>query len=409
MESRSRGSVCIMKEISVRSWSERDQQLGRNEIEILRSCHHQNVVQYMDHFYEQSKFLIVMEFCDGGDLAGFIKRQRRHLTEAHVMDWFKQMASGLCYIHSRNILHRDLKPANIFLTSKQELKIGDFGISKSLERARDMAKTYCGTPVYMAPEIVAGKLYNEKVDVWALGCVLFELCTLKLAFSGANFMYAISKGEYDHRSLEKHYSVRVSAAVAAMLRTNPKDRPSAEQVMQGNVKEKDLMKPRDDKRRHQPKKVEHGDREEKNKNKNDKDVYQIGYDLDKKLNISPSPYQGFGKDEHLDLRGNPPIFPGIGEKKLWDESPGRLDFNVGRQANGFHDHWKISPGFDAFGRQPGRMQGDGLFDLNHRLGIDLDRGGQQIRKIDIDISPDYARSHHNVPDRRRHHSDHDQE
>merc|ERR1712045_1114387 len=75
-------------------------------------------------------------------------------------------------------------------------------------------------------------------------------------------------------------------------------------------------------------------------------------------NISPSPYQGFGKDELLDFRRNPPIFPGIGEKKLWDESPGRLDFNVGRQANGFHDHWKISPGFDAFGKQPGRMQGE---------------------------------------------------
>ena len=154
VESRRRGGVFIMKEISVRGMSERDLQMGKNEIEILRNCHNDNIVGYVDDFYEQGKFLIVMEFCEGGDLAGFIQRQRRHLPEDHVRNWLGQMVSGLHYIHDQNILHRDLKPANIFLTSDQQLKIGDFGISKSLDQTRQMAQTYCGTPVYMAPEVL---------------------------------------------------------------------------------------------------------------------------------------------------------------------------------------------------------------------------------------------------------------
>ena len=158
VDSRRRGGVFIMKEISVRGMSERDLQMGRNEIEILRNCHDDNIVGYVDDFYEHGKFLIVMEFCEGGDLAGFIQRQRRHLPEDHVMNWLGQMVSGLHYIHNQNILHRDLKPANIFLSSDQQLKIGDFGISKSLDQTRQMAQTYCGTPVYMAPEVCSLKM-----------------------------------------------------------------------------------------------------------------------------------------------------------------------------------------------------------------------------------------------------------
>ena len=160
MESRSKHKLYIMKEICIRRWSERDRQMGQNEIEILKQCKHENIVRYKDHFEENQKFLIVMEFCDGGDLSSFINKKRRRLTEELFFFWFKQVASGLQYIHDHNILHRDLKPANIFLTSTNSqipnLKIGDFGISKSLNSAREMAQTVCGTPCYMAPEVIEG-------------------------------------------------------------------------------------------------------------------------------------------------------------------------------------------------------------------------------------------------------------
>ena len=92
------------------------------------------------------------------------------------MEWFVQITLALQYIHSEKILHRDLKTANIFLTSQDVLKVGDFGISAQLEHTLDMKHTCVGSPYYMSPEVCCDKPYNNKSDVWALGCVLYELC-----------------------------------------------------------------------------------------------------------------------------------------------------------------------------------------------------------------------------------------
>jgi len=123
------------------------------------------------------------------------------------------------------------------------VKIGDFGISKSLESSRQMARTYCGTPVYMAPEIMAGKLYDHKADIWSLGCILFELCTFKLAFSGGNFMYCINHGKYDSHLVSQNYSSNVSSLIQKMLTVNPNKRPSAEQILRSDDRKND-KKPR---------------------------------------------------------------------------------------------------------------------------------------------------------------------
>ena len=97
------------------------------------------------------------------------------------------------YVHERKILHRDLKPDNIFLTSWFQLKIGDFGISKSLSRTFDMASTLCGTPVYMAPEVLQGRPYDQMSDMWGIGCVLYELATGNQAFGGSSFFRDINE------------------------------------------------------------------------------------------------------------------------------------------------------------------------------------------------------------------------
>ena len=186
-----RKGVFIMKEVS--GLSEREIENGKNEIRILKACDHENVVKYIDDFSEHGKFHIVMEFCEGGDLATYIKQQRKPLPEDQIINWFKKMTSGIDYLHGENILHRDLKPANVFLTSWFQLKIGDFGISKSLSETFDMASTMCGTPVYIAPEVFRGEPYDNKADIWSLGCILYELATLKLAFGGNNLFQDISK------------------------------------------------------------------------------------------------------------------------------------------------------------------------------------------------------------------------
>lgn len=116
-----------------------------------------------------------------GDLAYHVKKMRQkgeHFSEDLIMQWFVQLCLALEYIHKRKILHRDLKSQNIFLTKNNTIKLGDFGISKVLEHTNDQALTVQGTPYYMSPEVCQSKPYNYTSDVWSLGCILYELCTL---------------------------------------------------------------------------------------------------------------------------------------------------------------------------------------------------------------------------------------
>ena len=103
------------------------------------------------------------------------------LDEKVIVNWFIQILFGISVLHSKKVLHRDLKSANIFLTSNKTIKIGDFGISKVLDNTS--AKTFVGTPYYLSPEVCENRPYDFKSDLWSLGCILYELCTLGVSFS----------------------------------------------------------------------------------------------------------------------------------------------------------------------------------------------------------------------------------
>ncbi|KAF7644758.1 hypothetical protein LDENG_00216400, partial [Lucifuga dentata] len=129
-----------------------------------------------------------MEYCDGGDLMKKINMQRGvPFDEQQILDWFIQICLGLKHIHDRKILHRDIKAQNIFLNNGgMKAKLGDFGIARMLNNTMEMARTCVGTPYYLSPEICENRPYNNKTDIWSLGCVLYELCTLRHPFEGSN-------------------------------------------------------------------------------------------------------------------------------------------------------------------------------------------------------------------------------
>lgn len=116
------------------------------------------------------------EVCPKGDLGKFIRTQIKLLSEDVIMKIFVQVCLGLNYMHEERILHRDIKAMNIFLKKDFEIRIGDFGVAKMLKPQASFAKTIIGTPYYLSPELCEEKPYNEKNDVWALGCLLYEMC-----------------------------------------------------------------------------------------------------------------------------------------------------------------------------------------------------------------------------------------
>lgn len=159
------------------------------EIRIMTSLDHSNVVKTFDVGFEERQganrsliVYIVMEYCSGGDFAKFINRNP--MKESKARYYVHQLMKGLQYLRERSILHRDLKPANLLLSDdNQTLKIADFGFARYLEDAR-MTTTMCGSPLYMAPEVLFGQSYNGKSDLWSVGVILYQCVFGKMPFDG---------------------------------------------------------------------------------------------------------------------------------------------------------------------------------------------------------------------------------
>jgi len=210
------GAVCALKEITKsRLYSDDDmadmaqeaaEWLGKDksvsperqateEVALLAKMSHQHVVKYHGSFQSDQSLNILMEFCSGGDLQAQLRHHRstrEKMAEARVLKWCQQMLSALAYIHSLCILHRDVKPANVFLTENEDIKLGDFGISRVLEKGSSLASTHCGTPCYYSPERCRGQQYGTPSDVWALGCILFECLTLERPFKAQSLHDLVS-------------------------------------------------------------------------------------------------------------------------------------------------------------------------------------------------------------------------
>ncbi|XP_007421272.1 serine/threonine-protein kinase Nek3 isoform X1 [Python bivittatus] len=204
-----------------------------NESIILAKMKHPNIVTYAESFEADGHLHIVMEYCDDGDLIQKIKFQKGKLfPEDMILKWFAQMCLGVKYIHEKRILHRDIKSKNIFLTQNGKIKLGDFGSAVLLNSPMAYACSYVGTPYYVPPEIWENMPYNNKSDIWSLGCVLYELCTLKHPFqanSWKHLILKICKGYYN--PLPSHYNFELHYLIKQMFKKNPKYRPSASTIL----------------------------------------------------------------------------------------------------------------------------------------------------------------------------------
>ncbi|XP_062292888.1 serine/threonine-protein kinase Nek1-like [Scomber scombrus] len=213
--------------------STENRQKSQKEVEVLSNMSHPNIVQYKESFEEKNCLYIVMDYCEGGDLSKKIKSQRGELfSEEQIRDWFVQICLALKHIHDRNIIHRDLKPQNIFLTKDGTIQLGDFGLSKVLNSTEELASTCIGTPLYLPPEIWEHKPYNNKSDIWALGCVLNEMCTLKPAFEAGSKMGIEQKIIHEsYPPVSDHYSQELRSLLAQLLNCDATKRPSVNSIL----------------------------------------------------------------------------------------------------------------------------------------------------------------------------------
>jgi len=228
-------SKLVCKMVDVSKASSKEVKEAQKESTLLAQLSHPYIVRYRESFTERGWLCILMDYCEGGDLSKQIvdaRKARKTLPEEQNLKWFTQAILALQYIHERHILHRDLKPGNFFMTKHGVMKMGDFGIAKVLACTIAVARTQIGTPYYLSPELCQEKPYTWPSDIWAMGCILFELCALKVPFDGPNIpqlVQKIVKGAVP--AVPPAYSAFLRNLTSELLNKIPEKRPSTDEIL----------------------------------------------------------------------------------------------------------------------------------------------------------------------------------
>jgi len=233
---KSDNKVYALKRVKINKMTKKEIADALNEIRFLASIRHKNVVGFLESFLEnnETELCIIMEYCGCGDLAQKVeryKKRRQYIDEHVIWRYLVQCLKALQHLHEKNICHRDIKVANTFLAEDGSIKIGDMNVSKRLTKGQ--LQTQIGTPYYMSPEIWNNRPYDSSSDIWAVGCMFYELASLKPPFTGNSFpelKRAVTAGRY--QPIPKKYGDALHKVIGMMLRVNAKERPSARQLLE---------------------------------------------------------------------------------------------------------------------------------------------------------------------------------
>ena len=232
------GTIRAMKVIAKNNEEEQltDEEI-LNEINILKKIDHPNIVKILEFYSNKSKYYLILEFCEGGNLYEFLDENK--LSEFQVIYIMFQILSAMNYCHNMNILHRDLKPDNILIKKSENglcrVKICDFGTSYIFKKG-EKQKEAIGTLNYMAPEVLKEK-YNQKCDLWSCGVIMYILLTGRKPFVGRDDIEVMSKilsNSYNKNLINK-YNRYTKDLLSKLLETNPKKRLDAEQALNHKV------------------------------------------------------------------------------------------------------------------------------------------------------------------------------
>ena len=204
-----------------------------SEIKIHKSLHHPQIVAFEHYFEDTENVYILLEICQNQTLNDLLKRRKR-LTEIEVQCYIVQLIKALKYLHSHRVIHRDLKLGNLFLTDKMELKVGDFGLATKLDFEGERKRTVCGTPNYIAPEILDGKTgHSYEVDIWSLGVIIYTLIIGKPPFETRDVKTTYKRIKMNAYSFPESAIISDSAKnlITQILVTDPSKRPSLDQIL----------------------------------------------------------------------------------------------------------------------------------------------------------------------------------
>ena len=204
-----------------------------SEIKIHKSLHHPQIVAFEHYFEDTENVYILLEMCQNQTLNELLKRRKR-LTEIEVQCYIVQLIKALKYLHSHRVIHRDLKLGNLFLTEKMELKVGDFGLATKLDFEGERKRTVCGTPNYIAPEILDGKTgHSYEVDIWSLGVIIYTLIIGKPPFETRDVKTTYKRIKMNAYTFPENAIISEAAKnlIGQILVLDPGKRPTLDQIL----------------------------------------------------------------------------------------------------------------------------------------------------------------------------------